>query len=103
MAHVPVDVKSSSHLTNLIEISRWNLSKDSKKLSKSFLFKDFKAAFAFMTQISLEAEKHNHHPEWFNVYNRVDITWSTHDIDGLSDLDLNMANYCDSVYSIHSI
>lgn len=59
-----------------------------------FLFMSFSLqAFGFMTRVALKAETMNHHPEWFNVYNRVDITLSTHDVGGLSDNDVNMANF----------
>lgn len=60
-------------------------------------FKDFKGAFGFMTKVALQAEKTDHHPEWFNVYNRVDITLTTHDADGLSVRDVAMATFIDSL------
>lgn len=56
---------------------------DHNSLSKSFTFKDFKQAFAFMTQVAMEAEKMNHHPAWTNVYNKVSIKLSTHDAGGV--------------------
>lgn len=61
------------------------------KLHKTFVFKDFARAFAFMTDVAREAEALNHHPEWFNVYNRVSIDLVTHDAKGLTDLDLQLA------------
>jgi len=61
------------------------------KLSATFEFKDFKEAFGFMTDVAFYAEKMDHHPEWFNVYNKVEITLSTHDVGGLSNLDVQMA------------
>ncbi len=85
-------------LKNLINNSNWNLSDDETKISKKFKFSDFKSAFAFMTRIALSAESLNHHPEWFNVYNQLEITWSTHDIKGLSDKDILMAHLCEEVY-----
>jgi 4a-hydroxytetrahydrobiopterin dehydratase len=66
-------------------------------IKKQFLFEDFNQAFGFMTRVALKAETMNHHPEWFNVYNKVDITLSTHDVGGLSDKDVTLATFIDSV------
>ena len=74
----------------LQELSGWSLSSDGK-LHREFLFEDFNQAFGFMTRIALEAERLNHHPEWFNVYNRVRVDLTTHDAGGISQLDLEMA------------
>lgn len=60
------------------------------KLTKSFQFKNFIQAFGWMTQVAMHAEKLIHHPEWFNVWNKVDVTLTTHDVDGISDLDFKM-------------
>jgi 4a-hydroxytetrahydrobiopterin dehydratase len=60
-------------------------------ITKKFAFKDFNAAFGFMTRVALLAEKMDHHPEWFNVYNKVDVTLSTHDVGGVTDNDIQMA------------
>jgi 4a-hydroxytetrahydrobiopterin dehydratase len=62
------------------------------KLCKTFKFKSFIRAFGWMTQIAIWAEKLKHHPEWFNVYNRVDVQLTTHDVDGISELDFELAN-----------
>lgn len=62
---------------------------------KTFTFKNFSQAFAFMTRVAMAAEKMNHHPEWFNVYNRVDVVLTTHDADGLSEKDVEMARKMD--------
>lgn len=64
-------------------------------IQRSFVFHDFNAAFGFMAQVALKAEKMNHHPEWFNVYNRVDVTLSTHDADGLTHRDVELATAID--------
>jgi 4a-hydroxytetrahydrobiopterin dehydratase len=62
---------------------------------KTFTFADFRAAFAFMAHVALAAEAANHHPEWFNVYNRVEVTLTTHDVGGLSPLDVALARVCE--------
>jgi len=77
------------------ELTNWTLGQTPQSLSRSLEFVDFKQAFAFMTRVALLAEELGHHPEWFNVYKRVDITLSTHDCDGLSELDLRMARSID--------
>jgi len=60
-------------------------------ITRKFEFKDFSAAFAFMTRAAMLAEKMDHHPEWFNVYNKVEVTLSTHDAGGVTDKDITMA------------
>lgn len=67
------------------------------KLRCVYRFADFSAAFAFMTRSALRAEQLDHHPEWFNVYNRVDITLSTHDAGGLTERDLKLAALIDTL------
>ena len=64
-------------------------------IQRTFRFADFAAAFAFMTRVALMAEKLDHHPEWFNVYNRVDVTLTTHDADGVTELDVKLATFMD--------
>ncbi len=68
----------------------WTLRADGKALTRTFKFADFNAAFGFMTRVALYADKADHHPEWSNVYNRVEITLTTHDADGLSARDAEM-------------
>ena len=62
-------------------------------IRREFRFADFNAAFAFMTRVALTAEKLDHHPEWFNVYNRVEVTLATHDADGVTELDVTLAGF----------
>ena len=66
-------------------------------IAKTFTFKDFNAAFAFMTRAALLAEKTDHHPEWFNVYNRVEVTLATHDAGGVTQKDIDLAAFMNRV------
>lgn len=68
---------------------QWQINND--KLTKNFKFKSFIRAFGWMSQIAIWAEKLNHHPEWFNVYNKVEVNLTTHDVGGLSELDFKLA------------
>lgn len=73
----------------------WTLREDGAAILKGFRFKDFNEAFGFMTRVAILADKIDHHPEWFNVYNRVDVTLNTHDVGGISRLDIEMAGFMD--------
>ena len=75
----------------LAKLNGWTLTSGRDAIVKTFVFKDFNAAFGFMTQSALLAEKLDHHPEWFNVYNRVEVTLSTHDAEGLTEKDIVLA------------
>lgn len=75
----------------LSTLTGWDLSEDQRSIRKDFRFRDFNAAFAFMTRIAMAAEKLDHHPEWSNVYNKVEITLTTHSAKGLTALDMRMA------------
>ncbi len=74
----------------------WRLRGDGKAIERTLKFADFNTAFGFMTRVALHADKVDHHPEWFNVYNRVDVTLTTHDVDGLSVRDAGMAAFIDA-------
>ena len=78
-------------------LSGWSEMPGRDAIAKSFKFADFNAAFAFMTRVALKAEAMDHHPEWFNVYNKVDIVLATHDAGGLSALDVEMAKFIDAI------
>ncbi len=83
--------------TWLSALPEWSLCRDGNAIERTFEFGDFAAAFAFMTRVALIAEKRDHHPEWFNVYNRVEITLTTHDAGGLSLRDVKMARKIDAL------
>ena len=83
-------------LASLIK-NGWSVAQDRDAIFKQFKFKSFVEAFGWMTAAALCAEKMNHHPEWFNVYSRVDVTLFTHDVDGLSGLDIKLARKMDQL------
>lgn len=75
----------------LARLEGWQESEGGTALQKSFRFKSFSAAFGFMTRVALIAEKMDHHPDWTNVYNRVDVRLSTHSAGGVTELDVHLA------------
>ena len=75
----------------------WSHDADRDAISKTFRFKSFVEAFGFMARAALHAEKMDHHPEWTNVYNRVEVTLTTHDADGLTELDVRLASRLDTL------
>ena len=77
-------------------LTHWELSDD--RLRRQWQFKDFSEAFAFMTRVAMLAETKQHHPDWSNVYNRVTIELTTHDLGGLSDLDAELARSIDDLH-----
>lgn len=83
----------------LVQRPTWRHDTVRGAITREFVFADFTQAFAFMTQLALLAQTRNHHPEWCNVYNRVTLTWTTHDVDGLSRLDLDMAQMADQAFA----
>lgn len=80
----------------LAELAGWRLADGREAIEKRFTFKDFNEAFGFMTRVALMADKIDHHPEWSNVYNRVDILLTTHDCDGLSERDAALARFIET-------
>lgn len=78
------------------DLPGWSLLDGKDAITKTYRFADFTEAFAFMARCALVAEKMNHHPEWFNVYNRVEITLNTHDAGGITGLDLTLAAKMDA-------
>lgn len=83
----------------LADLDGWEISDTQNAISKSFKFKNFNEAWGFMSRIACLAEKMDHHPEWSNVYNRVNITLTTHDAGGISERDLAMAKKIDDYTS----
>lgn len=81
----------------LKELGSWSLDDGRDAISRQFVFRDFIQAFGFMSQSALIAEKLNHHPEWSNVYKTVNVTLTTHDCDGLSELDIKLAKAMDKI------
>ena len=85
--------------TSLDNLEGWERVSDREAIFKSFVFGNFRQAFAFMTQAALVAEKMDHHPEWFNVYKTVDVTLATHDANGITELDIKLAKAMDKIAS----
>ena len=81
----------------IAELAGWSLVDGRDALTRTFTFADFSAAFGFMTRVALAAEKLDHHPEWSNVWNRVEITLSTHDAGGLTQRDVDLARIIDTL------
>jgi len=82
----------------LMTLKDWSAADgDRDAIKRVFKFKDFKIAWAFMSGAALRAEQMDHHPEWFNVYSTVDVTLTTHDADGVTSLDLDLALYMDAL------
>jgi len=81
----------------LKQLSGWRAVDDRDAIAKEFKFKDFNAAFGFMTRVALYADKADHHPEWFNVYNKVNVTLATHDAGGVTEKDVALAKFMDGV------
>jgi len=83
--------------TALARLDGWSEAPGRDAISKSYRFKDFSTAFGFMARVALKAEQMDHHPEWFNVYNRVDVILTTHDAGGVTEKDVALAEFMDYV------
>ena len=82
----------------LSELSSWSRAAGEREaIARTYRFADFNAAFGFMTRVALWADKADHHPEWFNVYNRVEVVLTTHDAGGVTDKDLALARFMDEI------
>lgn len=81
----------------IAKLDGWELVEGRDAIARTFQFANFSEAFAFMTRVALKAETMDHHPEWFNVWNKVDVTLSTHDAGGLTELDMELAAFMDGL------
>jgi 4a-hydroxytetrahydrobiopterin dehydratase len=81
----------------IARLDGWSAVEGRDAIAKSYRFADFNAAFGFMTRAALKADQMDHHPEWFNVYNKVDVTLSTHDAGGVTEKDVRLASFMDEV------
>ena len=90
-----IKLSESSIEEKLKNLPGWSVKND--KLHKEFQFNDFNQAFGFMTRAAMEIEKMNHHPEWFNVYNRITVELTTHDAGGITNNDVNLARILNSL------
>lgn len=81
----------------LARLPGWRTIDGRDAIAKEFRFADFNTAFGFMGRVALYAERHDHHPEWFNVYNRVEVTLTTHDSGGVSEKDMALAAFMDDI------
>ena len=89
-------LSDAARIEALADLSGWAEIDGRDAITKTFTFDDFNAAFGFMSRVALKAEAMNHHPEWFNVWNRVEVTLSTHDAGGLTELDVELAGFMDA-------
>ena len=93
----------SKNTKNYLLDNGWKISMQKKSAKKNFIFKDFKAAFSWMTFLAIVAEKYNHHPEWKNIYNKIEVTLTTHDTGSLSEKDVKLAKVMDYEFQRYNI
>ena len=86
-------------IENLSQVAGWTQLPDREAIQITFAFEDFCEAFSWMTRLALVAEKMDHHPEWLNVYNKVEVTLASHDVNGLSERDFQLAQLMNEAYS----
>jgi 4a-hydroxytetrahydrobiopterin dehydratase len=92
MAHAKIGAAAA-----VSRLKGWTAADGRDAILKTFTFADFNVAFGFMTRVALLADKLDHHPEWFNVYNRVEVLLATHDADGVTELDVKLAGFMDEI------
>ncbi|RKF42708.1 4a-hydroxytetrahydrobiopterin dehydratase [Paraburkholderia fungorum] len=88
---------SEERATLVAELHGWQAVAGRDAIQRQFKFADFNEAFGFMTRVAIKAQEMDHHPEWFNVYNKVEITLSTHEANGLTQRDIKLAQFIDSI------
>ena len=93
----PQKLTAEARKAALAKLSGWTEVPGRDAIARKFTFEDFNAAFGFMTRAALVAEKMDHHPEWFNVYKTVEVTLSTHDAGGVTELDIKLAEAMDRI------
>jgi len=93
-------LQGPARVQQLGELDGWQEVKGRDAICKTFTFRNFNQAFGFMTRVAMQAEKLDHHPEWFNVYKTVDVTLATHDAGGVTDLDIKLARFMDKAAGI---
>ncbi|NVJ97699.1 MAG: 4a-hydroxytetrahydrobiopterin dehydratase [Alphaproteobacteria bacterium] len=96
MSNRPIEMTVSERTEAMASLEGWAYDAADKAIKKTFQFADFSEAWGFMNRAALLAEKMDHHPEWFNVYNRVEVKMTTHDADGVTSLDIAMATAMES-------
>ena len=92
---MPDKLQEAERKAALAELPEWSEIEERDAIRRSFRFRNFNEAWGFMSRIALTAEKMDHHPEWFNVYNKVEVTLSTHSADGVTELDIKLAKAMD--------
>lgn len=92
-----ISLDDDARIAALLALPDWQYDTDAKGIRRQFRFADFASAFGFMTHVAILAENADHHPEWFNVYNRVDILLTTHDANGVSVRDIDLAKAIDAI------
>jgi pterin-4a-carbinolamine dehydratase len=94
----PGKLEGEERVTKLAElfVDGWTMLDGRDAIYKEFVLKNFNQAFGVMTRVAMQAEKMDHHPEWFNVYNKIQITLSSHDVQGISDRDIILAKFIET-------
>jgi 4a-hydroxytetrahydrobiopterin dehydratase len=90
-------LSSEERTKQVATLNGWQALADRDAIQRAFKFADFNEAFGFMTRVAIKAQEMDHHPEWFNVYNKVDITLSTHEANGVTERDIKLASFIDSI------